>query len=655
MCGVYGIASNVRLDDNLGQKFSNLGSELSHRGPDGSAELLNEKQFMGFTRLAIVDVDRGMQPFFSEDGSIMVTANGQIYNYLELREELLSQGHVFTSECDIEIIPHLYEVYGDSFVSRIKGMFAIALVDHRTDELKLYVDSLGEKPIYWAMQENYFVYSSELVPLLKVNLAKMVLNRDQIPNYIKYGFVPDPFTIIEGVYRVRGGTYLTFSVLSGSLTQTKYWNLFESIGSITNPVSRMKDVLEEIGKTIVQGEAKIGIALSSGRDSRLVAKITAPHVDSLSSFSLGYTEDSRHDESHAASVIAKELGLVHEAVRISPSEAAQLLAQVCAVVDEPIADITSVNYFKLFQHSKSSGIRVLLMGHGADEAFFGYEWTLQAIERARARKTTLLGDFQIKLYWKLFRIPLVRLHTLSIYQLREMFLYNIAVLKQIHLDLKDYRQGETSIDFYQYKLGFRKREKFAKNLQKSLGVGLGMDRVYESSSSLDLVRGLQHQMLSDYLRVNGFLQIDKLSMSQSIEVRNPLADVRLLDLFRASNWDPLCTPTKALLRASSETLNEIENHDYLKKGFSPPRRVWFRAINERYAKELSCPRLVDIGVIPKRNQKDFSRPFDWNFQISEIWFPLVFLELWVREVEQLVGEKFNSQKFHTESTDEQRK
>ena len=236
MCGVYGVASEMELSEDIKNKFSELGKSLVHRGPDGTTEILEDQIALGFCRLAIVDVENGMQPFYSEDEFISVTGNGEIYNYQELQEEVITAGHKLSTECDMEVIPHLYEIYGDSFVHKLRGMFVVVLIDRNNSELKIYVDKLGEKPIYWSSQDQFFIYSSEIIPLLKSNLVEMSLDTTQIPAFIKYGHTLDPYTVVKNVYRMSGGTFLTYSMKDNSVRQTRYWDYLDKNSSILSNV-----------------------------------------------------------------------------------------------------------------------------------------------------------------------------------------------------------------------------------------------------------------------------------------------------------------------------------------------------------------------------------------------------------------------------------
>jgi len=639
MCGVFGITSATPLSEKLINSFYQLGSSLSHRGPDGEFKKKTTNYATGFTRLAIVDITNGMQPFYTEDKSIEVTANGEIYNFQELRKELIVSGHLLNSSSDIEVIPHLYEIYGDSFVEKLRGMFAIALIDKKNCQLKLYVDKMGQKPIYWTIGSNYFAYSSELVPLLKSKLAKMELDPYQVPSYLKYGFTIDPFTLVNNTYRISGGSYVTVSLIDNSVSQTKYWSFLTHNKSISNPVSRIQDNLQEIMGTICQGEVEMSVALSGGIDSYTVASLlTQISTKNLSSITVGYEEKSSHDETKAAKKIADSLQLPNSSIYISKKWAGVALKKVCAIIDEPIADIASINYLAIFEFANSQNIKVVITGHGGDEIFFGYPWLGIALQRAEVRACTLLGKFQLKNYLKILENPL-RIKS-GIQNYINGFRLNYSIILQIFLDLFDYLRKIEKIDLYDLYPHTRSKSKFAESYSKMYKMDSEYSRVFSIHSLTDKVNFARYQQVKDYLRVNGFLQIDKISMANSVEARNPLSDELLLETSIDANWDVIKLNSKELLRVGTHNLNQIRHESYIKRGFTPPTRHWHREFQKIYKGELKDPRIIQIGLIPKQWRRIMKYPLDILRFRRQRWFQLLFLELWVREVESKTEQKF---------------
>jgi asparagine synthase (glutamine-hydrolysing) len=641
MCGIYGAASSQLIEEDNAEKLKVLGGALRHRGPDGNSEIRGDRFQLGFNRLAIVDIERGMQPFQNADGQVIVTANGEIYNYLELRQELINYGIKLKTSCDIEVIPHLYQIYGDDFVSKIRGMFAIAVLDKQSDELKVFVDRIGEKPLYWMAKDGVFFYSSEMIPLLESKIADMRLDLNQVSSFLRFGFVPDPCTMLKDVFRVTPGTFLTFSLSDASLKQTRYWSTSLTHKPLSNPVSSMRGNLETIAKTICQGDAKVGIALSSGLDSKIVAELARSSGIGLQAISIGYTERSRHDETEKAAKVAKAFGMNHHIKRISAEEAARSFKNVCASLDEPVSDIASISYFALFQASRELNVRVLLMGHGSDELFMGYPWLNKAVDRAKVRSETLAGRFKFSSYVRLLELSVklsqIRRASIVYYDATE----NLFTCKQMFRDLRDAISNVNKIDLFELSPAQSVKLRYAKKLHVNSIFPITPDRSFYSSLPTDQIwQVARHQLITDYLRVNGLLQIDKLSMSQSIEVRNPLVDYKFAETIFRVGWYHKEISSKAMLKAAKgielSKIGKIEN----KVGFSPPTRLWYRSIKAQYFAELSSPRSIEIGLFPKNWRRLFVTPFRWNRLKSPVWFELVMMEMWIRETEKKTGLRF---------------
>jgi asparagine synthase (glutamine-hydrolysing) len=618
---------------------------LGHRGPDGAIEILEDHVATGFCRLSIVDMANGMQPFHSEDMSISVTGNGEIYNYLELQEEVMTAGHILSTGCDMEVIPHLYEIYGDSFVHKLRGMFVVVLIDKKTSELKIYVDKLGEKPIYWSRKDQFFIYSSEIIPLLKSKLVEMILDTKQIPAYIKYGYTLDPYTVVKNVYRVSGGTFLTYSMKDNSVRQTKYWNFLDTSYSILNPVTELNLQIKNISKFIGQGEAKIGLALSGGIDSQILGKNMKNIYPDLESITIGYLEKSQHDESVNARNFANKIGMKNYFCEISNNDVSKIFREVCLALDEPIADISAIGYFQIFKEAKKRDIKVIVTGHGSDEIFFGYPWLIYAIRRAEVRARTLSGSFRFRDYLNL----LPRLGIREIRHFKRAYEFTkitFGIFGQCFLDWLDVRKKITTVDFIDLSYIHRKRSCLAKKLNNGFSGLNDFERTFSISSKDSLTELARFQIIKDYLRINGFMQIDKLSMKCSVEARSPLADSKLVELAISSKWDPLKTPLKSQLRMNS--VNYFDRHvdEYFKKGFSPPVRSWYKEIQKNLINELTNPRIIEMKLIPKKWKKYIRKPFKLNGTKSDIWFTLAVLEIWVREIEMLVGDKFITSSEH---------
>lgn len=381
--------------------------------------------------------------------------------------------------------------------------------------------------------------------------------------------------------------------------------------------------------------------MSGGLDSKLVAKLALSTGTEIEAITIGYLEKSRHDETQSSAKVARELDIKSHVKRISKLDGAHLLRKVCSNVDEPVADIASINYLALFDHARTLDIRVLLMGHGSDELLMGYAWLNKAASRANVRRSTLEGDFHLSSYLKLIQNPFSNSVTQNVFGYFSNVKENVFTLKQVIVDLYDRRKGDRSIDFFDLSPSSKRRSTLSKKLQVKMNLEVqSFRKLSVNDHSIDLRSAARSQLLRDYLRVNGLLQIDKLSMSSSIEVRNPLVDFELVETILRADWNNSKTPTKALLLAADASgLSQISK-THPKRGFSPPTRLWYREIMRLFSTELKNPRCIELGLLPRNWSRYFTRPFTWHGFKSPIWFELVMLEFWIRETENRIGAKF---------------
>jgi asparagine synthetase B (glutamine-hydrolysing) len=281
------------------------------------------------------------------------------------------------------------------------------------------------------------------------------------------------------------------------------------------------------------------------------------------------------------------------------------------------------------------------MGHGSDELFMGYPWLNKAVDRAKVRSETLAGRFRFSSYVRLLevRVKLSQIRSASItyYAATE----NLFTFRQMFRDLRDAISNVNKIDLFELSPAHSVKLRYAKKLHVNSIFPITPNRSFHVSLPINQIwQVARHQLITDYLRVNGLLQIDKLSMSKSIEVRNPLVDFKLAETILRGNWYHNKIPSKAMLKAArGMKLSEVATKDN-KIGFSPPTRLWYRSIMTHYFAELSSPRSIEIGVFPKNWRRLFVTPFRWNRLKSPVWFELVMMEIWIRETEKKTGLKF---------------
>ncbi len=353
---------------------------LAARGPDGEGFHIDGRIGLGHRRLAIIDVEGGKQPLYSEDGRVAVIVNGEIYNFQTLREELVRAGHRFATRSDSEVLVHGYEEWGERVLDRIEGMFAFVIWDGRDGRMLLARDRMGEKPLFWAeLPGGGVAFASELKALKHAPGVTREIDPDSLAQYLAYEYVPAPRSMIRGVHKLAPGTALRAAPGRAPETFT-YWDLSFPEGERLRDVEAAADALREELRASVRArlvsDVPLGVFLSGGIDSSTVAALAAEaRGGDIDTFSVAF-EDPRFDESAAARMVAKHIGSRHHEERLSPATALELMPSVGKILDEPIGDASIVPTHLLARFARRH-VTVALGGDGGDELFAGYP-TFQA-------------------------------------------------------------------------------------------------------------------------------------------------------------------------------------------------------------------------------------------------------------------------------------
>ncbi len=370
MCGVSGSVSRRPPPDV--HAVARMHDLLAHRGPDGSGSYQDQHVTLMSRRLAIVDPVGGAQPLYSEDRSVVLVANGEIYNDAELRTQLGRQGHQFSTGSDCETIVHLYEELGSACVGRLRGMFAFALWDARRRRLLLARDRMGEKPLYLHVAPDRLLFASEL---------RSILGSGQVP----FRLDPDAVTLtpVPGVIKLPPAHTLAVEVDSWSMRLARYWALADAEPRHGDPVAVLRRELTDVACRVGRSDVPVGVALSGGMDSGLVAALLATERDrQVQAFTVGYTGRPDTDERAEARQLAAWLGIGYHEVELSSGDAVEAFPRVVRSADDPIADMSAFGYDAIARLARAHGVPVLLSGQGSDELFWGYGWVREALRRS---------------------------------------------------------------------------------------------------------------------------------------------------------------------------------------------------------------------------------------------------------------------------------
>ena len=641
MCGITGSIS--RITETHNDRVDRMMKAFTHRGPDGSGQYSNSVLRLGMQRLSIIDLAGGDQPLYNEDRSLVLIANGEIYNYVELRRQLIDLGHRFRSQSDCEVILHLYEELNTSCLNRLRGMFAFALWDEKRRSLLLARDRMGEKPLYIYQTGEKLLFSSELKSLMGSGDVKFRLDPVAIDQYFHYGYVPEPLTPVEGVRKLQAGNYLRVRPDVWEIEEKCYWRMEDAPPLDGNPTDLIRQELETISEIVVRSDVPVGVALSGGLDSSLVAALAnKKYPGTIEAFSVGYDGTCRNDERGLAREFADYLAIPFHDVVLKTDEVAANFPQLTWWQDDPIADIAGSGYLAVMRLARENGVPVILQGHGGDELFWGYSWAREAV-RQSMRKSELLGGGHLArlLPRNYFRLGFPR--SLNPAVLLKWFL-DAGGIKSSYDELRrDLESPASQLVFYDLSKDFRQASSEVTSLYTQ-----SFNDAIKDSSPMDIFRivgnwpSMSNQaelevcitklLCGTYLIENGITQGDRLSMASSVELRLPLIDYRLVETvigLRKMHPDSGTGPKTWLKDALRGIIPEwVVNRP--KRGFTPPVRAWHKAIFTQHGGLLRNGYLVGEGILTPGAAASLSTgrfPFGVTAPLS---FKALVLEQWCR-------------------------
>ncbi len=372
MCGIFGLFHHDGLsEENRISLLQEMAQTITHRGPDDHGVYHDAHVGLGNQRLSIIDVAHGHQPFISDETGVVLVQNGEIYNYVELQEELQSLGYRFTTHSDTEVLLYAYEAWGDTFTSKLNGMFAVALYDPREQSLKLFRDRLGIKPLYYYHRDGVFYFGSEIKTILAAGVERK-LNHETLHHFLSFNYAPTPLTFFENIVELKPGHALT--VTRDQLHTECWWSLTHQE---TQPDMSEKDALERLHGLLddavrlrLRSDVEVGTFLSGGVDSGTVTKLASMQQHGIRSFSIGF-DDPKYDESTYAAESAAAFGTTHISKTVS-HDMLHLWPLAIYYCDQPHGDVSFMPTYEVASLA-SEHLKVVLTGDGSDELFGGYD------------------------------------------------------------------------------------------------------------------------------------------------------------------------------------------------------------------------------------------------------------------------------------------
>ena len=374
MCGICGILNQKKQKQIEQDIIHKMLKVIAHRGPDGARSWGDKDIVLGFCRLSFIDLSGGMQPLSNENGSIYMVCNGEIFNYIELREDLLMRGHSFKTKTDIEVIIHLYEEYGEKFVERLNGQFAIALYDAKTKTLYLYRDQFGIAPLFYAKFDGRLIFASEIKSILTYPNFERKVNLIALDQVMNFPGIVSPNTFFKGVYSVKSGHYLKID--NEKIEDNEYWDINyskdnEDLGE-EYYVEHLKEILIRAIKCRLKADVPIGFYISGGLDSAIIACFINKYISSSHDSFSAEVGSTNYSERAFQLIVQKHIKSIHHSVKITEDELWEYMPKVIYHTETALRESYDVAAFLLSKLVHTTPVRAVLTGQGADEFFNGY-------------------------------------------------------------------------------------------------------------------------------------------------------------------------------------------------------------------------------------------------------------------------------------------
>ena len=564
ICGQYNFDEKPVKEDLL----RSMCVVMKHRGPDDEGTYVDGPFGMGMRRLSIIDLSTGHQPISNEDGTIWTVLNGEIYNYEELTEDLKKKGHVFITKSDTEVLVHLYEEYGKNFVRLLRGMFGFALWDKRKKELMLARDPLGIKQLYFLKERDAFLFGSEIKCVLRAMQGARNTDTEAFSHYLTFLYLPDNLTIYEGIEKIRPGCILTIN--QNGLKSEEYWNLNVLQGTditLFEAQKRLMELMEESISLHLRSDVPLGVFLSGGVDSSIITAMASRITDKpLNTFTVGYgKEGDFYDERPYARLIAKQFKTNHHEYIITP-DIEDAIYKLIYYFDEPFANSSAIPNYYISQAMRKS-VKVALSGLGGDEVAGGYERyagvkllsylsnTPKAFKNMAMAVVSLLPDSKNGNY--------------IADRCKRFIKASIQTAPRAYYSLISGLSDE------------KKERVFSQQIKKNMklnGSFLLFKRLIDGSNQSDPLRAAMYFDIVSYMTNDLLVLADRTSMANSLEVRVPFLDHKLVEfMFKLPNSLKIRgLQKKYLLKKAFKGILPDSILFRKKRGFSTPLSVWLR-------------------------------------------------------------------------------
>lgn len=607
MCGFVGFTNKINDASII---LGKMMDRIKHRGPDSDGKYVDEQIAMGFRRLSIIDLsDQGSQPIFNEDKSLVLTFNGEIYNYKDLREELVASGHKFYTQTDSEVLIHGYEQWGEDMLDKLRGMFAFVIFNKNTNEVFGARDFFGIKPLYYAKMGETLMWGSEIKSFLDHPHFKKELNTDVLETYLTFQYSPTTETFFKNVYKLPAAHCFTYK--NGEMNVRRYWEVkfhADNGPSLEDWVNRISDTFKNSVEVHKFADVEVGSFLSSGVDSSYVAAVA--NVDKT--FTVGFREDEKYNEIGYAKEFSKYIHKENFSKVISPEEYWNSLSKIQYHMDEPLADPAAVALFFVCQIA-SEKVKAVLSGEGADEIFGGYNIYHNPADMA-----------------SYFKIPRPIRKAVGAVAEKLPHKHGINYLIRGSKDLDERFIGNAYI--------FSEKErKDILSIKTNAPDAMAITKpFYDKVRDQDQVTQMQYIDLHLWMTGDILLKADKMSMAHSLELRVPFLDRKVMELAEQIPVKDRVTETETKYAMRLAALQACPPQTAKKKklGFPVPIRVWlkedkyYNIVKDKFTSPQSAQffhtdKLVQLLDDHRAGKYDYSRKI-WTVFSFLVWYDVYF-------------------------------
>lgn len=614
MCGIAGVISPKI--DNKESVIGSMVGKITHRGPDDDGFFVDKNVGLGMRRLAIIDLKTGRQPITSDDGKLIIFFNGEIYNYLELKEELKPRGYKFKTNSDTEVILKMYIEYGEKMLPKLRGMFTFCIYNTETKNIFIARDFFGIKPLYYLIQdENIVAFSSEIKSFESYPGFKAEVNHNAVVNYLSFQYNPTIETFFKDVYKLPPAHYISIDSENNKIEINKYWN-FEFHQDETLKEKETADaIFETIGDSVAHhmiADVPVGAFLSGGLDSSIITTLMQKvrGDDKIKTFTVGFNTLTEGKE---AEETASFLGTDHTELNIGPEEYFDVLPRVVYHFDEPIADPSAVGLFFVAEEAKKH-VKVVLSGEGADELFGGYNIYLAPFD---SNKLLWVPKSFINL---LLKLPFE--------------FYGKNYLKRVSLKLEDWYFGQKY-----FNTSIFKRDEIKKMWVNKEEKFMSLNSLYKQTNGLSDSTTMQFIDIHTWLVGDILAKADKMTMANSLELRVPFLDIKVAKLAASlpDRFKWRGSVTKYLLREAFKNFIPESTRNRKKLGFPTPVKDWFTAerkeVFETILQNEYIQTNLDTVYIQKLIDEQVSKRSDNARKIYTLLMLAIWYNVFIKKVE----------------------